>query len=219
MSYLLSITPYILEGFKTTFLVFAVTLLVSLPLAIILATTSLHAPRPVKRLLSLYTWVMRGTPLILQLYVIVFGLPLLIPGFFTRQAIIGACLTFILNYTAYFIEIFKGGLITIDPGQWEAASTLHISRFNTYSRIIMPQMIRNSLYALSNECISLVKDTSLVTVVGIGEIFRNAKEIMNRDLKIQALFIVAIVYLLFTFIVIQVFKAIEARLRMERKSL
>ncbi len=214
IDYLLSITPYILEGFKMTFGVFFTTLLISLPLGLIFVELSKF--KVLKPIISGFTWIMRGTPLILQLYFFVFALPIIIPGFITRNAFIGANIAFILNYSAYFTEIFKGGLLSIDGGQWEAAQALDLNNVQTAYYVIFPQMIRNVLYPLANEVITLVKDTSLITVVGLGEIFRNAKELLLRDLRSEALLIVAIIYLLFTFVVIQVFKQFEKKLRLKK---
>lgn len=214
MAYLIDITPYILEGFKMTFGVFFITLVISLPLSLVFVGLSTY--KPLNILISAFTWIMRGTPLILQLYFFVFALPIIIPGFITRNAFIGANIAFILNYSAYFTEIFKGGLLSIDKGQWEAARALDLNRSQTAYHVILPQMIRNVLYPLANEVITLVKDTSLITVVGLGEIFRNAKELLLRDLRSEALLVVAIIYLLFTFVVIQLFKQFEKKLRLQK---
>lgn len=214
MAYLVEITPYILEGFKMTFGVFFITLVVSLPLSLVFVGLSNY--KPLNIIISGFTWIMRGTPLILQLYFFVFALPIMIPGFITRNAFIGANMAFILNYSAYFTEIFKGGLLSIDKGQWEAAKALDLNRTQTAYHVILPQMIRNVLYPLANEVITLVKDTSLITVVGLGEIFRNAKELLLRDLRSEALLVVAIIYLLFTFVVIQLFKQFEKKLRLQK---
>ena len=213
IQYLIEITPYILQGFKMTFGVFMLTLTVSIPLSLILVVLS--RIKILKTIIFGFTWIMRGTPLILQLYFFVFALPIIIPGFISKDAFIGASIAFILNYAAYFTEIFKGGLLAIDPGLWEAAKALKLSEFQTLWYVIFPQMIRNVLYALSNEVITLVKDTSLITVVGLGEIFRNAKELLLRDLRSEALLVVAIIYLVFTFIVIQVFNRFEKKLRLK----
>lgn len=173
INYLIEITPYILEGFKMTFGVFLITLLFSLPLSLLLLLLS--KIKIIQPFISAFTWLMRGTPLILQLYFFVFALPIMIPGFVTRNAFIGANLAFILNYSAYFTEILRGGLLSVDKGQWEAAQALDLNGVQSFYYVIFPQMIRNILYPLSNEVITLVKDTSLITVVGLGEIFRNAK--------------------------------------------
>lgn len=213
ISYILQITPFILEGFKMTIGVFLLTLVFSIPLALFLVILSKN--KIMNIIISGYTWLMRGTPLILQLYFFVFALPILIPGFITKNAFVGASIAFILNYSAYFIEIFKGGLLAVAKGQWEAAKALQLNEVQTIWYVIFPQMLRNVLYPILNETITLVKDTSLITVVGLGEIFRNAKEILLRDLRSEALLIVGIVYLLFTFAVIQVFKYYEKKLRLK----
>ncbi len=211
--YWIEIIPYILEGFKMTFGVFLITLVISIPLGLFLLFLSHN--KILKVFISGFTWVMRGTPLILQLYFFVFALPILIPGFITKDAFIGASFAFILNYSAYFTEIFKGGLLSIDKGQWEAAKAINLSPLQTAWYVIFPQMLRNVLYPLLNETITLVKDTSLITVVGLGEIFRNAKELLLRDLRSEALLIVGIIYLLFTFVVIQIFRVFEKKLRLK----
>ena len=212
IEYLLQITPYILSGFKMTFGIFILTLVMALFLSLLLVYLSSFSF--LKRIISTFTWIMRKTPLILQLYFFVYALPIIFPGFITKDAFIGASVAFILNYAAYFTEIFKGGLLSIDKGQWEAAKALQISQVNTVIYVILPQMIKNVLYPLSNEVITLVKDTSLITVVGLGEIFRNSKEILLRDLRSEALIIVAIIYLIFTFVVIVIFKKIEKKMRL-----
>lgn len=194
--------------------VFFITLLFSLPFALLLLFLSKF--KLMKPIISSFTWIMRGTPLILQLYFFVFALPIIIPGFITRNAFIGANIAFILNYSAYFTEIFKGGLLSIDSGQWEAAKALDLNNYQTAYYVIFPQMIRNVIYPLANEVITLVKDTSLITVVGLGEIFRNAKELLLRDLRSEALLIVAVIYLLFTFVVIQLFRHFEKKLRLSK---
>lgn len=214
IAYLVDITPYILEGFKMTFGVFFITLVLSLPLALVFVGLSQF--KPLNYVISGFTWLMRGTPLILQLYFFVFALPIIIPGFITRNAFIGANIAFVLNYSAYFTEIFKGGLLAIDRGQWEAAKALDLNTTQTAYYVILPQMIRNVVYPLANEVITLVKDTSLITVVGLGEIFRNAKELLLRDLRSEALLVVAVIYLLFTFVVIQLFKQFEKKLRLQK---
>ncbi|HZJ86237.1 MAG TPA: ABC transporter permease subunit [Erysipelotrichaceae bacterium] len=163
-----------LSGFKMTFGIFILTLVMALFLSLLLVYLSSFSF--LKRIISTFTWIMRKTPLILQLYFFVYALPIIFPGFITKDAFIGASVAFILNYAAYFTEIFKGGLLSIDKGQWEAAKALQISQVNTVIYVILPQMIKNVLYPLSNEVITLVKDTSLITVVGLGEIFRNSKE-------------------------------------------
>lgn len=214
INYLLEITPYVLEGFKMTFGVFIITLFFSLLLGLVLL--GLSRIKGLKPLVSGFTWLMRGTPLILQLYFFVFALPIMLPGFITRNAFIGANIAFILNYSAYFAEIFKGGILSIDKGQWEAAQALDMNRIQTFYYVIFPQMVRNVLYPLTNEVITLVKDTSLITVVGLGEIFRNAKELLLRDLRAEALLVVAIIYLVFTFVVIYLSKQIEQKLRLTK---
>lgn len=212
MTYWLEITPYILEGFKMTFGIFMMTFLVSIPLSLILLVLS--RIKLFSGLIFIFTWLMRGTPLILQLYFFVFALPIIFPGSITKNAFIGASIAFILNYSAYFTEIFKGGLLAVDKGQWEASKALHLTKSQTAFCVIFPQMLRNVLYPILNETITLVKDTSLITVVGLGEIFRNSKELLLRDMRSESLLIVGFIYLIFTFVVILVFRQFEKKLRL-----
>ena len=149
----------------------------------------------------------------LQLIFMMFGLPVLLGIPFKNRLLI-ASLTFIVNYTAYFTAMFHNGLKVIPKGQWEAAQMLQIPKLKTLTKIIYPQMIRNTLKSLENETITLLKDTALISTLALSDILRNAREILNRDQRIESLFIVLIMYLFFSFIIIQGFKYLQRKVRL-----
>lgn len=158
---------------------------------------------------------MRGTPLLLQLVFFVFGLPLLpvIGEYLVFDRFVAATLAFILNYTAYFAEIYRGGLLSIDKGQYEAAQVLGLNRFQTTVRVILPQMIRTVLPPVANESITLVKDTALLYAVAVPELLHYAQTAVNRDFTVVPFFLAAIVYLLMTFVLTVFFKFLEKKFR------
>lgn len=203
----------ILEGLQNVGIIFFMTLLVSIPLASLAALVYESDYKILKKLISTYTWIVRGTPLMLQLTFAMFGLPVLLSIPF-RNRLLVASTTFILNYTGYFIEIFRNGLAIIPKSQWEAATLLQISKPKTMLKIIYPQMFRNTLRTLENEAVTLLKDTALISTIALSDILRNAKEILNRELTITPLIIVFGMYLLFSYLIIQVFKVIQRKVRL-----
>jgi amine acid ABC transporter, permease protein, 3-TM region, His/Glu/Gln/Arg/opine family len=143
-------------------------------------------------LIEVYVFIMRSTPLLLQLMVVFFGLPYLGIGFERFPAAIFA---FIINYTAYFIEIFRGGFTSISPGQYESLKVLGIGKVRGFFRVIVPQVLNNVLPALGNEVVALVKDTSLVYVIGLGEILRVASISANTYASLTPYLIVGVIYM------------------------
>lgn len=210
MEYLLQSTRYILSGCTVTLRLFALTLLFSLPLGFICAVGKTSRNRLLKPLLELYTSVVRGTPLLLQLFFVYYGLPILIPAL-RFERFTAAVLTFIINYGAYFTEIFRGGIQSIERGQYEAARVLGMTSRQTMTRIILPQTIKRVLPPVANEAITLVKDTALVVVLGIGEILRNSKEIVSRDFTITPFVIAAGIYLILNYGLVLFFQKMERR--------
>lgn len=193
---------YILSGLKFTLSIYFLTLIFSVPLAIFLAFLG-------EKKTNWYTLFFRGTPLLLQLFFVYYGLPLLGIIF---SAFTASILTFTLNYTAYFLEIFRGSLKSIDIGQYEAAKLLGYSKAQTYIYIILPQCFRVSIPALSNEFLSLIKDTSLVSVIGLSEILRTSKEIVSTEFSLYPFIICALIYLILSVIIIFITKKIEKKL-------
>lgn len=201
------------KGLENTFIVFGSTLLIALPLAALLALIYLSRAKVLKGILSTFIWIIRGSPLMLQLIFMMFGLPVLL-GIPFKNRLLVATLTFIVNYTAYFIAMFHNGLKVIPQGQWEAAQMLQLSKYRTLTKVIYPQMIRNTLKPLENETITLLKDTALISTLALSDILRNAREVLNRDQRIESLFIALIMYLFFSFIIIQFFKYLQRKVRL-----
>ena len=172
MEYILRLLPALLSGLDTTLKVFFLTLILSIPLGVLVAVGRLSKIKPLVALVELYIWVMRGTPLLLQIIFVFFGLPIVGITFDRFPA---AILAFVLNYAAYFGEIFRGGIESIDKGQYDAAKVLGFTPAKTFTRIILPQMIKIVLPSVANEVITLIKDTSLVYVVGLGGFYEQVK--------------------------------------------
>lgn len=208
LEYILILMPALLSGLEVTLKVFFFTLILSIPLGVLVALGRLSKIKPLVLLMELYIWVMRGTPLLLQIVVIFFGLPIIGITFDRFPA---AILAFVLNYAAYFGEIFRGGIEAIDKGQYDAAKVLGFSPRQTFVRIILPQMIKIVLPSVANEVITLVKDTSLVYVVGLGELLRAGKIASNRDASLVPLIAVGVFYLALTAILTFVFQKLEKR--------
>lgn len=208
INYWLQILPTILEGFKVSLLVYILTMIFALPIGMIIGLIS-DLYKPSQKFISIFTWIVRGTPLLLQLYITMYALPLIIPIRMNR--LVAGAVTFIINYAAYFAEIFRSGLAIIPVGQWQAAEVLGLKKSETIWYIILPQMYRNTLLPLINEAITLVKDTSLLAAIALGEMLRNAKEIVTNDFRIDALVIAGLIYLMFSLGVVQVGKKLELK--------
>lgn len=199
---------YILKGSIVTFKLYGITAIFSVAISILFAWGKTSNNKTLKYFLEFYTWVFRGTPLLLQLFFTYYGLPVIgikLSGFNS------AVITFILNYTAYLTEIFRAGIESIDKGQFEAAKALGLNYKVTMIRIILPQTFKRVLPPLCNEAINLVKDTAMITVIGMAEILRNAKEVVTREFTIMPFILAAVVYLLITSAIVIIFKNIEKR--------
>ncbi|MBE7063673.1 MAG: amino acid ABC transporter permease [Clostridia bacterium] len=207
-SYSGRILPSLLQGGKITLLVFALTLVLSLPLGLVFGLMRISKIPPLRWIASAYIWVLRGTPLLLQLYFVYYGLPSM--GL-TLEAIPSAVVAFTLNYSAYFAEIYRGGIQSIDRGQYEAAKALGYTGGQTMWKIIIPQTLSRIIPPITNETITLVKDTALITSISISELLRAAKGAVNRDLDTTAFLLAAILYLFFTLILTIIFKFTEKR--------
>ena len=196
-----------LEGSGITLEIFCVTLALSLPLGLFVALGRLSHFRPLSRILEIYIWIMRGTPLMLQLLFVYFALPMvgiLLPD------IAAALLAFILNYAAYFAEIFRSGIQAVPRGQFEAARVLGMSAPLTMRRIVLPQVLRITLPPVSNETINLVKDTSLVYILAMNDLLRVARTIVQREFDMTPFLIAGIFYLVMTAVLTYGFKKLEA---------
>ena len=196
-----------LEGTEITLEIFFVTLILSLPIGMLAALGRLSSLKIISRIVEFYIWIMRGTPLMLQLLFVYFALPMIgirLPD------IAAALVAFTLNYAAYFAEIFRAGIQAVPKGQDEAAKTLGMSYPQTMRRIILPQVIRIVLPPVSNETINLVKDTSLVYILAMNDLLRVARTIVQREFDMTPFLFAAIFYLAMTFVLTWGFKKLEA---------
>lgn len=208
MENILEMSKFILEGSKNTLLLYAITMIFSIPIGVVAALGKLSRFKILQGLIGLYTWLLRGTPLMLQLFFAYYGLGVWGLKLSAFQA---ASLTFILNYGAYFTEIFRGGIQSIDQGQYEASYCLGMSYSQTMKYIVIPQAIKRVLPPLSNEAITLVKDTALVAAIAMADVTRNAKQIVAREFTITPFILAALFYLLFTTLVVMIFRKLEDR--------
>ena len=206
--YIQIMMPQMMEGLKVTLQVFALTLILSVPLGIIVALCRLSKMTVLNKIMEVYILIMRGTPLLLQIIFIFFGLP-----------IVGICidrmpsaiLAFTLNYGAYFAEIFRAGIGSIDEGQYEGAEVLGLSKVDTFFRIILPQAFKRVLPPVTNEIITLVKDTALVYAVGFDDLLKVGKTATNRDATLMPLVLVAVIYLVLILVLSKVLGYVEKK--------
>ena len=201
--------PGLVDGLKLTLGLFAIVLIVSIPLGLILAIPRSFGPTWIKALIEVYVFIMRSTPLLLQLMIVFFGLPYLGIRFGRFPA---AILTFIINYTAYYIEIFRGGFTAISPGQYESLKVLGIGKLRGFRRIIVPQVLNTVLPSVGNEVVALVKDTSLVYIIGLGEILRVASISANTFASLTPFLIVGVLYMVIVAVVTLALRQIEKKL-------
>ncbi|MEH7492718.1 amino acid ABC transporter permease [Neobacillus sp. 3P2-tot-E-2] len=217
LDYFTSILVPMLEGAQMTVLLFVIAIIVSIPLGFLLTIAVKSSLKPLSLLAQGYIYIMRGTPLLLQLLLICFGLPMLpvVGEYLVLDRFVAACLGFVLNYAAYFAEIFRGGLLAIDKGQYEASQVLGLSKWQTTTRIILPQMFRVTLPAIANESVTLVKDTALLYAVAVPELLHYAQTAVNRDFTIVPFFVAGLIYLVMTLFLTFIFKGIERRYKFE----
>ncbi len=203
------------QGFLTTLAIFILTLLGSLPLGLVITFARGSKFKPLQWLTKFYISVMRGTPLMLQL-IVVFFCPNLLFGIVppANWRFIAVIIAFVINYAAYFAEIYRGGIESIPVGQYEAAEVLGYSKTQTFCKIILPQMVKRVLPSVTNEVITLVKDTSLAYAIGMVEMFTRAKQIAvaPNSPGIVTLFVAGIFYYIFNFIVAWIMERIEKRM-------
>ena len=208
MSYILEILPSLLSGAATTLQVFALVLVFSIPLGIMLAFSMQIRLKPLQWLLNIYIWIMRGTPLLLQLIFIYYVLPSI--GV-RLDRIPAAIIAFTLNYAAYFAEIFRGGISSIPTGQYEAAKVLKFTPVQTIRLIILPQVVKIVLPSVFNEVMTLVKDTSLVYALGISDLILASRTAANRDASLAPMFVAGLIYLLLIGLATLIAKQVEKK--------
>ncbi len=203
----------LLNGFGTTLQIFLLTLVGSIPLGIPIALARMSRFKPLAILARVYISIMRGTPLMLQMFAIYFA-PYYVFGIqLSTDSKWYACIVaFIINYAAYFAEIYRSGIQSIPRGQYEAAEVLGYTHAQTFFRIILPQVIKRILPAMSNEVITLVKDTSLAFAIGVAEMFATAKALVASQVSMVPFAISAAFYWIFNFLVELIMGAIEKKL-------
>lgn len=203
------------QGLGITLSLFALTLVIAIPLGFAGSHVSLSKNRVGRGIYNVYLTIMRGTPLILQVLFVYFGLNLMFTDMgikFRVGRFAAALLSLSLNYTAYFSEIFRGGIQSVNRGQREAASVLGLSKRTTMTRVIIPQVFKIVFPSLGNEIINLVKDTALVNIIALEDLLKIAQTAMMREANVMPLVVAAVFYLAINAVVTAVLKAIEKRM-------
>lgn len=208
MANLTDITGFILKGSLISLKLFIIVSIFSVPLGVLVAIGKISKVKPLKTILSLYTWVFRGTPLLLQLFFVYFGLPVI--GI-RLEPLTAASIAFSINYGAYLAEIFRAGIESVDKGQFEASKALGMNYRQTMVYVIIPQAVKNVIPPICSESINLIKDTALVAAIGIGDLLRAAKEIVTRDFTITPFIIAAAIYLIITSVLVIMFRTLEKK--------
>ncbi|HIZ56889.1 MAG TPA: amino acid ABC transporter permease [Firmicutes bacterium] len=207
---LLKLVPHMVDASLTTLNIFFLTLIFAVPLGFVICFGRMSKYKPVRKIVEFYLLIMRGTPLILQLIFFFYGVfpffGLSLPRFWA------AIFAFVLNYAAYFCEIFRSGLESMPRGQREAAAVLGFTKTQTFFRILLPQVIKRILPPMGSECMTLVKDTALAQVIGVAELFQLANSSVSREASIIPIFVAGVFYLLMNGIVSRCFSALEKRL-------
>ena len=211
----LGVNAQLLGGFKYTLLIFFITLVAAIPLGLPIALGSMSRFKPLRWISRAFVWVIRGTPLMLQIMV-VFYVPGLVFGTPFRSRIIAVIIAFIINYAAYFSEIYRGGIESIPVGQYEAGQVLGLTKTQTFFKVVLFQVVKRNMAPMSNEVITLVKDTSLANVIAVGELIMSAQNIVKVYAIIWPLFYTAIFYLIFCGVLTLLFNALEKKLNYYR---
>ena len=203
----------LLSGMVVSVEIFLLTLLFALPLGLLVAFGRMSKNRILQGTVKVYIAIMRGTPLMLQLIVVYFA-PFYIFGLKIAQGyrFVAVIIAFSINYAAYFAEIYRAGIESIPVGQYEAAAVLGYSRTQTFFRIIFPQVIKRILPPVTNETITLVKDTSLAFVIAVAEMFTIAKQISAKQASVTVLMVAGLFYFVFNYVVAYIMEFFEKKL-------
>ena len=193
----LEVTAQLADGFLTTLLIFAVTLVCSIPLGLIITFGSMSKIRPVKWLTKTFVWIIRGTPLMLQIIIVFYG-PVLPFGWRALDRLVAVLIAFVINYACYFSEIYRGGIESIPKGQYEAGQVLGMTKSQIFFKIVLFQVVKRMVAPMGNEIITLVKDTSLARVIAVTELVKAAETIISLKAIIWPLFYIGAFYLLFS---------------------
>lgn len=200
------------EGLGRTCSIFILTVLTSLPLGLLVAALRMCKFKPVRYITQVYISIMRGTPLMLQLLAVTYGPFYLFGTSVARNKLIPIIIAFALNYAAYFAEIYRGGIEAMPKGQYEAASVLGYGKFRTFMRIILPQVVKHVLPSVTNEVITLVKDTSFAFTIAYQEMFSIGKQIANSQSSFMPFIIAGVFYYIFNTVVAFVMSFFEKKL-------
>lgn len=204
------ITKELLIGFLENCRVFALTLLMAIPLGLIITFGSMSKFKPLALITKIFVWIIRGTPLMLQLFVVLY-VPGLVFGVPMRNRMVAAIIAFVINYACYFSEIYRGGIEGISKGQFEAGQVLGLNKTQIFFKVILLQVIKRILPPMSNEIITLVKDTSLARVIAVAEILMAAERFAGKGI-IWPLFYTGVFFLLFNGVLTVLFSKLEKRL-------
>lgn len=207
----LEITLNLLEGFGTTCLLFFLTLVFAIPLGLLVVAGSLSKFKPLSVVTKCFVWIIRGTPLMLQIFV-VFYVPSMLFGIGIESRIIAVIIAFVINYACYFSEIYRGGIESVPKGQYEAGEVLGMTKSEIFRKVILLQVIKRIVSPMSNEIITLVKDTSLARVIGVLELIMKAEKLLNNYALVWPLFYVGVFYLLFVGLLTILFDKLEKKL-------
>ena len=206
-----TIISEMVKCFGTTLSLFLLTLLGSLPLGLLVAFGRMSKHWLPRNFTRVYISIMRGTPLMLQMWVVFFGIPKLIP-IGSNWRYLAAVIAFIINYAAYFAETYRSGIESIPAGQYEAAEVLGYGKAQTFFKIILPQVVKIILPSVTNEVITLVKDTSLCYAIGLVEMFTRAKQIATSTSTLTSFVVAGVMYYIFNFVVAWIMERCEKRL-------
>ena len=207
----LAITQKLLEGFGNTCLIFVLTLLLALPLGLVIAFCSMSRFKPLSWLSRTFVWIIRGTPLMLQIIIVFYG-PGLLWDIEALPRMTAVLVAFIINYAAYFSEIYRGGIESIPKGQYEAGQVLGLTKSQIFFRIVLLQVIKRILPPMSNEVITLVKDTSLARIIAVREIIMEAQSFIKTEALLWPLFYTGAFYLAFNGLLTLLFGYLEKKL-------
>ncbi len=209
------VTVELLKASEYTLGLFALTLAAAIPLGVIVCAGAVSSFKPLKYFTNIFIWIIRGTPLMLQI-IIVFYVPGLLFSKPVESRFTAAFIAFAVNYAAYFAEIYRGGLQSVPRGQREACKVLGMNRLQTSFYVILPQVVRRIIPAMTGEFITLVKDTSLANVIGIGEIIFAAKSIVTTKAILWPLFYTGVFYLVMIGVLTVLLKLIEKKMNYYR---
>ena len=206
----LEVTAQLADGFLTTLLIFGVTLVCALPLGLLITFGSMSKIPPIKWLVKTFVWIIRGTPLMLQIIIVFYG-PGLIFGWGALPRLVAVLIAFVINYACYFSEIYRGGIESISAGQYEAGQVLGMTKSQIFFKVVLLQVVKRILAPMSNEIITLVKDTSLARIISVYEIIWAGEAFIKKGL-IWPLFYTGAFYLVFNGLLTVLFAKLEEKL-------